>query len=251
MSEPIVNEPVVSETSGSIVLPCLAAGLAFAVLLGLGFWQLDRKTWKEGLITAMNARLAEAPEELPPPAIWPSLTPGNAEFRRVKLHADFLPVPDTYAYVAGSAVRNDIKEPGYFVFRPAKLPNGKIVVVNRGYVPLDYTVQSPAGPVDLTGYLRWPEPKSMFVSSSDPAGDTWFVRDHVAMARARGWGEVAPFYVDQEGPVPEGGMPRPAKLTILLRNDHFGYALTWFGLAAVLAAVFSAWFAGRRRRAAL
>ncbi len=26
-----------------------------------------------------------------------------------------------------------------------------------------------------------------------------------------------------------------------LRNDHLGYALTWFGLAAALAGVFIAW----------
>ena len=67
------------------------------------------------------------------------------------------------------------------------------------------------------------------------SGETWFVRDQRAMAAARGWGEVAPFYIDQEAPVPEGGLPRPAKLQVTLRNDHLGYALTWFGLAAVLA----------------
>jgi LPXTG-motif cell wall-anchored protein len=33
----------------------------------------------------------------------------------------------------------------------------------------------------------------------------------------------------------------------MLRNDHLGYALTWFGLAAVLAVVFAVWLSGRRR----
>ncbi|HVG50865.1 MAG TPA: SURF1 family protein, partial [Xanthobacteraceae bacterium] len=225
----------------------IVSAVAFAILIGLGVWQLDRKAWKEGLIADMNARLAAAPEDLPPPAVWPSLSPGNAEFRRVKLRADFLDVPDTYAYIAGSAVRDDIKSPGYFVFRPARLPDGRVVVVNRGYVPIDHTAQSVPGPLDITGYLRWPEPKSMFVSSSDGGGDTWFVRDHLAMARARGWGEVAPFYIDQEAPVPPSGLPRPARLAVLLRNDHLGYALTWFGLAAVLAGVFGAWVVSRSR----
>ena len=121
-------------------------------------------------------------------------------------------------------------------------------MVNRGYVPLDHTAQSQPGRVELTGYLRWPEPKSMFVSSSDANGETWFVRDQRAMAAARGWGEVAPFYIDQEAPVPEGGLPRPARLQVTLRNDHLGYALTWFGLAAVLAVVFAAWLFSRRRQ---
>jgi surfeit locus 1 family protein len=227
--------------------PSMVAAAALAVLMALGFWQLDRKSWKEGLIAAMNERLAAQPQPLPPPETWPQLSAENAEFRRVRLRADFLPVPDTYAYVAGSALRGDIKEPGYFVFRPARLPDGKTVVVNRGYVALDHTEQSPPGPVEITGYIRWPEPKSWFVSSSDSAGETWFVRDHRAMAAARGWGEVAPFYIDQEAPTPPGGLPRPAALTVMLRNDHFGYALTWFGLAAMLLVVFGSWLVSRVR----
>jgi surfeit locus 1 family protein len=196
----------------------------------------------------MNTQLAAEPQALPSPASWPQMTPASDEFRRVRLQADFLVVPDTYAYVAGSAMRDDIKSPGYFVFRPARMPDGRVVVINRGYVPLGHTEQSKAGPAEITGYLRWPEPKSMFVSSSDGAGDTWFVRDHLAMARGRGWGEVAPFYVDQEAPVPAGGLPRPAKMSVLLRNDHLGYSLTWFGLAATLLGVFGAWLVTRNRR---
>jgi cytochrome oxidase assembly protein ShyY1 len=240
----------VPEKKKGFVAPSVTALVVFAVLVGLGYWQLQRKVWKETLIASMNERLAAAPVDLPPPDQWGSLNPGNAEFRRVKLHADFMPVPDTYAYVAGSALRTDIKEPGYFVFHPAKLPDGKTVVVNRGYVPLEYNVQSPPGPVDVVGYLRFPEKPSMFVSDSSSKGDTWFVRNQLLMAKSRGWGEVAPFYIDQEAPVPASGLPRPSALTVTLRDDHLGYALTWFGLAAVLVGVYGTWLFGRRRKPA-
>jgi cytochrome oxidase assembly protein ShyY1 len=231
-----------------VVVPSLATACALALLLGLGFWQLERKAWKEGLIAAMDARLAAAPAELPPPEQWGTLTPDNAEFRRVRFRGEFLPVKDTYAFVAGSALRNDIREPGYFVFRPARLANGRVVVVNRGYVPLEHTAQSPAEAQEITGYIRFPEKSSPFTSDSDAAGDVWFVRDQRAMAAKRGWGEVAPFYVDQETPAPAGGLPRPSALTVNLRNDHLGYALTWFGLAATLAGVFAAWLIARWRQ---
>jgi surfeit locus 1 family protein len=235
---------------GGVLMPSVATALVLALLVGLGLWQLDRKTWKETLIAAMNERLAAAPADLPAPAIWRQLTPENAEFRRVRFHAEFLPVRDTYVYVAGSALRNDIKGPGYFVFRPARLADGGVVVVNRGYVPLDHTGQSSAGTQDVTGYLRFPEKGSPFTAASDANRDTWFVRDQRAMAAARGWGEVAPFYVDQETPVPAGGLPRPSALTVNLRNDHLGYALTWFGLAATLVGVFAAWLIARWRQPA-
>ena len=135
----------------------------------------------------------------------------------------------------------DVKQQGYFVFAPARLPGGQIVVVNRGYVPVDRKAEPPAGPVDITGYLRWPETPGWFVSERGTDGDIWFVRDPAAMATYRGWGPVAPFYIDQESPVPPQGFPKPGPLAVKLRNDHLGYAVTWFGLAASLAAVFLAW----------
>ena len=77
----------------------------------------------------------------------------------------------------------------------------------------------------------------------------WFVRDHRGMARALAWGEVAPFYVDLEAPVPPSGVPKPGPLSVRLKDDHMQYAITWFGLALVVAAAFGFWVAGQRRAA--
>jgi surfeit locus 1 family protein len=54
----------------SLVIP---ATIAFAVLIGLGTWQLQRKTWKEGLIAALTAQLAAPPIPLPAASTWPNL----------------------------------------------------------------------------------------------------------------------------------------------------------------------------------
>ena len=51
-----------SDKSRSLLMPCLVTAAAFAVLIALGVWQLQRKTWKEDLIATMTARLADAPE---------------------------------------------------------------------------------------------------------------------------------------------------------------------------------------------
>jgi len=233
-----------------IFVPTVMVLLAVALMAGLGYWQLQRKVWKENLIAAMHERLAAPPVDLPPAEQWASLTPENAEFRRVKIHAEFVPAQDTYVYVAGSALRDDIKEPGYFVFRPAKLPDGHVVAVNRGYVPLEYATQSPDGTQEVVGYLRFPERASWFMTEVNKSGDTWFVRNPTRMAAVRGWGEVAPFYIDQESPVPASGLPRPASLVVRLRDDHLGYALTWFALAAVFLAVYASWLVRRNREPA-
>lgn len=67
------------------------------------------------------------------------------------------------------------------------------------------------------------------------------------MARALGWGEVAPFYIDLESPVPASGVPKPGPLNAHLKDDHLQYALTWFAMAGVLLIGFGALRWGRAR----
>ena len=233
-----------------ILLPGLIVLAALAILLGLGLWQLERLEWKENLIATLEQRVGAPPIPLPPPQAWPQLAQETSEFRRVTVEVEFLARPLSYAYTAGSALRPDLKTPGFFVFAPARLASGEVVVVNVGYVP-DRSHSWRGGKTEITGYLRWPEAPRWFVFETDAEGSIWYVRDHRAMAKRLGWGDnVAPFYIDQEAPAPPGGLPRPGPLTVKLRNDHLGYAITWFGLAAVLLGVFGFWAVSRERRAA-
>jgi cytochrome oxidase assembly protein ShyY1 len=228
----------VSGVRRGLLLPAAFAALGLAVLIGLGIWQLERKAWKEALIAAMAERRVAEPAALPPPSDWAALTQANAEFRRVRLRVT--PAGnDALVYTSGSALRDDVKTPGYFVFTPARLADGGSIVINRGYVP-GKSYARLDGAQEIVGSLRWPEPPSWFVTDRDSSG-IWYVRDPVAMARAQGWGEVAPFYVEQEAPLPPGGLPHPAALNVRLRNDHLQYALTWFSLAAVLVVMFVIW----------
>ena len=87
----------------------------------------------------------------------------------------------------------------------------------------------------------------MLTPEQNPAARLWFVHDHLAMAKALGWGEVAPFYIDLETPVPESGIPKPGPLDVHLKDDHLQYAITWFGLAAVVIIAFVVWARGHRR----
>src|SRR5262245_43068421 len=224
---------------------------AIAAFVALGTWQLQRKAWKEALIATLDARLTGTPEPLPPRSDWARLAAPSDEFRRVALAVEFLPGREGRVYAGGAGLRDDIKGPGYFAFAPARLADGSTVVINRGYVANlhpDATLRPlalPQGRVDIIGVMRWPEPPGAFVSAYSEREDLWFVRDHLAMAGAYGWGAVAPFYIEQETPVPASG-PRPGPLKVNLRNDHLQYALTWYGLALVLAVALLMWVRARR-----
>ena len=225
------------------------AGLV--ILIGLGVWQLDRKVWKENLITTLNTRLGRAPEDLPPRASWAQLREDKEEFRRVVFPAEFLDGEEALVYTAGSPLRPDVKGPGYWVFAPARLAGGSIILVNRGFVPADRkdpgtrTEGAPHGVIDIVGVLRWPETRNSFTPADNPKNNVWFLRDSNSIAKFKTWLTAAPFYIDQEGPVPPGALPKPGKLEVRLPDNHLQYAITWFGLALALAGVFIVWLARR------
>lgn len=235
-----------------LLVPALFTLVGLALLIGLGVWQLERKAWKEGLIDAITRRMSAAPAPLPAPERWASLEASHDEFTRVTFHAAFEKDQEALVFAGASALRPDTSGAGYWIFTPARLEGGARVVVNRGFVP--EANKDPAtraaglltGPIDIIGVLRWPEQGGWFTPAGEPARNLWFARDQLAIAAAKGWGNVAPFYVEQEAPVPPGGLPLPGKLTVNLPNNHLQYAITWFGVAVVLAAVFVAFARARR-----
>ena len=236
-----------------VLIPSIAAVSAFAVLLSLGLWQLDRKAWKEGLIATIERRLSAPPVALPAPAAWPRLKAAEDEFLRVAMTAEFLNDREALVYTSGSSLREGSSGPGYWVFTPARLADGALVVVNRGFVPDGK--QDPAarpdgevaGPINMVGVLRWPEPPGMFTPAGDPTRNIWFSRDSNAIAAAKDV-SAAPFYLELESPDPPGGLPRTGRLHPTLPNNHFGYALTWLGLASVLVGVYGTWLFGSWRK---
>ncbi|MCC6890139.1 MAG: SURF1 family protein [Hyphomicrobiales bacterium] len=228
-------------------MPAAAVAAAFAVLVGLGVWQLERKSWKDALIAALAERAAVAPVAL---TEWSSVGPQDA-FKRVRLRVTFVPDAREARVYGGAGLREDVKTPGYFAFAPARMADGNVIVINRGHVA-DLTpdralkpIALPQGAIEIVGALRWPEPAGWLIRTYSESQDLWLLRDHRAMAQRYGWGEVAPFYIDLESPAPADGVPRPGRLRVTLRNDHLGYALTWFGFAAVLVIAFAVWVRGR------
>jgi cytochrome oxidase assembly protein ShyY1 len=253
--------------TGAVSLRRGVAGFAIVTLamvatcVALGIWQLQRRAEKHALIAALNERLAAAPEALPASSQWSALTSTKDEFRRVNLTATYAKLPDAMVYSSGSGVREDVSGPGTWAFLPARLASGETVVVNTGFV--QNTMQDRAQqdravarlvtgqPVNLVGYLRFPESAATLTPAENTAKRLWFTRDHLAIGRALGWGEggktIAPFYIDLESPVPESGIPKPGPLTVHLKDDHMQYAITWFGLALAVMVAFGVWWEGQRR----
>lgn len=234
-----------------IVIAGLLTLAGLTVLIGLGVWQLERLQWKQNLISMVQSRSEAPATDVPPPAEWQGLESEDYEYRAVRLSGTFLHDHEAHVYGALSEPRGRFGGPGWWVMTPMELTSGGIVIINRGFVP--EARKDPAtreegqveGPVRIEGLMRAPEAQGPFVPDDDPARNMWFTKDPARIAAAhRLEGPVAPFFVDARGLAP-GGLPQGGETRLVFRNDHLGYAITWFGLAAALAGVFAFWARAR------
>lgn len=235
----------------SVVLAGIFSTLGIAVLLGLGFWQLERRVWKEELIARIEARTNALAVAIPSEGDWKNVSAERDEYRRVTARGAFRHDREVQVYTVVSEQKGRLAGPGYWVMTPLELNSGAAVIVNRGFVPLDRRLPDNrsagqvAGQTTVTGLLRMPEQATLFSPENDPARNGWYRRDPGEIARALKLERVAPFTIDADATPNPGGLPEGGRTRINFRNDHLQYAVTWFGLALALAGVFAA-FAWQR-----
>jgi surfeit locus 1 family protein len=202
---------------------------------------MRRLAWKEDLLYKIETRMHAAPAPLPPEAQWPSLDPDAYEYRHVAATGVFEHENEALIFRA-SGPNQGLSQPGYVVMTPLRLASGAHVIVARGFVPDDR--KDPAtrregqvqGEVTVTGLMRGPEPRNVFTPADDLTKGVWFTRDPALMARHFNLACTAPFSIDADaGPTP-GGWPKAGVTPVDIPNNHLSYALTWYGLAATLAA---------------
>ena len=218
----------------ALILLGAAALAVFLGLLALGTWQVERRAWKHDLIARVDQRVAAAPVAPPGRSDWPQVGADRDEYRHVRVSGHFL--NDREAQVVASTVKGS----GYWVMTPLQTDDGSIILVNRGFVPAENRDPEtrPAGqlsgPVTVTGLLRITEPKGGFLRSNDPAAERWYSRDVAAIAAARGLADVAPYFIDADATPNPGGLPVGGLTVVSFPDSHLVYAITWYGLAALL-----------------
>ena len=198
---------------------------AFAVLVSLGVWQVQRLQWKEGLIAE-----AEGAAKQPPVPVM-QVYRADHEFRSVVIDCPGLA---TAPFVEMHTIENG--EVGVRLISACPLPGVPFVtLVDRGFVSETISARPPVTPstepVRIIGQLRMPPKPSSF--APPPEGNVFYARDHLAMARALGVRKwlASPMIFAITSSNPEWLALRPSAPPAAFANNHLGYALTWFGLA--------------------
>lgn len=236
-----------------LIGPTLAAAVALSMLLALGTWQVQRKQWKDGLVAAIEARVHAQPLDLTAGARLPA--DGDLQYLRVTVAGRFHHDKERYLYSPATAGL------GWHVYTPLETPDGRYVWINRGFVPdarkdpASRTAGQVPGETRVTGLVRTIPAKGMFTPTNDVARNLWYWPELAAMSDSAlpgAWagGRVLPFAVDAEArPEPPGGLPQGGVTRLEIPNRHLEYAVTWYGLAATLIAVYLVFAAGRLKSA--
>ena len=202
-----------------LIFPVLLGLVGCAILVGLGLWQVQRLEWKTGVLAEIEARIAADPVSLP--------AAPDPEADR------YLPVSAT-GRIAGQGLRVLVTPeglgPGYRRILPFET-GGQTLLLDAGWVPLE-SGALPEGEIEVLGNLHWPEEVDGWTPA--PEGDLWFARDVPAMAEAMGTEPV--LIIARSLSDPGGLTPLPVG-TSGIANDHLEYAITWFSLALVWAAM--------------
>jgi surfeit locus 1 family protein len=220
-----------------LIAPGITAFIVFWLLIAMGVWQLHRLKWKEGIIADIRAAQAAAPVKLPD---HPS------PFQKVIATGTWVPGK---AALYGDEVHDSPHGPvpGGELIMPLRRESGEIVLVDLGWVPEASPVPLVGLPQQAVGYVHAPIVPGWTSGADQPAQGLYYTLDPTKIGAGMGLANVAPYTLIVLGPMPPPGStaPQPSQDLPTPPNNHYEYALTWFGFAGVL--VFQFIFFARKR----
>ncbi|MBO9546610.1 SURF1 family cytochrome oxidase biogenesis protein [Caulobacter sp.] len=223
MSEAQVKKP------GFPIGLTVAVGISFAILCGLGSWQVQRLHWKESLLARLD-KLKAAPAVPLAPVLAAAARGEDVSWTRVE--TDCAPAP----------ARTDL--PLVYGVRDGDIVWRAQVVCGLGGGAANGAILADLGVVDaLTGQptggqRAFVPPEHIVGVLADVAHMGGDERRHLIETAL---GERPSTYVLMaEATAPKVDGITPAPLPAEISNRHLEYALTWFGLAVTLLFIYAA-----------
>lgn len=216
-----------------------AALLALGSTAALGRWQLHRAAEKEALQARIDAR-GQLPV-LDARSLQGTVDTDALLYQRVEA---------TGQWVAERTVFLDNRpmngRAGFYVVTPLRLQGSEtVLLVQRGWVPRDFEertrvprIETPAGVVRVQGHIA-PPPSKLYELGAAESGP---IRQNLDLAqfRAETGLALADVSIQQSGAASDGLARDWPKITTGVER-HYGYAFQWFGLSALIAALY-VWF---------
>ena len=219
------------------ITPLLLGLPVFALLLWLGFWQLDRADQKRTLADQYEAAANVAPVRIDTAAALAAMP------RHARVAASGRFIGDRQVLLDAQTHDGVV---GYRVWTPLALDHGDWVLIDRGWVAAGATradlpdVAVGASRRTVTGRKAPLPVPGLRLGEPEPAGGPWPRRlvwpDADALARAFGRA-VPPALILLDADEPDGFVREWAPADTMTAQRHVGYAVQWFALAAALVVI--------------
>lgn len=227
-------------------VPTVAAIAVVAACIVAGNWQQNRMHAKEALRAQFDAATRA------PPVALASL-PADADWLSLR----YRPVAATGEYVAQRQIFIDNKvvagRAGFHVVTPLVLGDGRVVLVNRGWIAQKASraalpeTPPPSGVVTVHGRIAIPAARYLELQPETTIGPIWQNLDPARFAAATGLAALPAVIEVTAAPVPDDALVRAWPAPDFGIETHRIYMVQWYALA-VLAAGLWVWF--NRPRAA-
>ena len=220
---------------GHIIVVVLAV-----TFISLGFWQLSRLHGRKAFNHLVERNEAAPTVPVETLNLQPRQGTGHAkndQGRRVTVTGTY--VANESKLIRGQSIDED---PGAWIVTPIRLADGNLVLVNRGFVRDNGTLNAapaqttpPTGTVTVTGSVQPTETPSVF-EHRDPAGlQPAYQRIDVDRIRSGIGQPTLPLWVLATSQTPKDpGLALEAVPPPNLSNGpHLSYAIQWFSFTAV------------------
>ena len=211
----------------------LLVAVLIVTMVNLGFWQLRRLDFKRERADTIAARIDLDPVPLdtlvPLSLAATDEAPADAEWRSIVADGHYL--PDAEFIVVN---RSQDGLAGDMTVTPLQMDDGRILLVERGFVPLgasDEAAPAPTGDVEVIGRLRRSQRHSPG-ELSDPSSGVITEAQQFDVPRLAEQmpGPVVPMYIELTSSTPAEAGPYPAPVDAPDRDlgPHLSYAVQWF-----------------------
>lgn len=221
----------------------VATLIGVVITASLGRWQLSRASQKEQLQAAMQAQSEKFVVDAA--TLRGTTQPTNLLHQRAQLKGTW--IADRTVFLDNRQMNARV---GFFVMTPLQLDGGGVILVQRGWVPRNFTdrailpaIETPQGVVQIEGRMA-PPPSKLYEPGTSSGGA---IRQNIDMAQfsSESGLELLPVTLRQTGAASEG-MDRQWPAANLGVDKHYGYAFQWFGLSALIGGLYL-WFQVIRR----
>lgn len=202
------------------------------VMVNLSMWQLDRLDARRDFNTAVSARVDLPAEDLDTllgtrsSALTTDPALIDLEWRQVTAVGEYLP-----EHQVSVINRSQNGRAGANLVTPLRLRDGRVLLVNRGFVPLAVGFPAaPTGEVEVRGLLRISQERRTG-QLSDPADGiiAELQRLNIDRLAVQTPGPLLPMYLQllQSAPAEIPGLPEPVIRPDLSEGSHLSYAVQW------------------------